>query len=85
MENGVVSIEIDKVLFTIPSHNVEKRDESVDVADRTANDLRVSNPSEGFKVVRHDVSIGDSVEEEIEKVSNNTASIAGNVVKTRNV
>ena len=80
MKDGVVFIEVNKVLFTIPSHNVKERDESVDVTNRPANDLGVGNPSEGFKVVRHDVSIGDSVEKEIEKVSNNTAPIAGNVV-----
>jgi hypothetical protein len=80
MKDGVVFIIINKVLFTIPSHNVKERDESIDVANRAANDLGVGYPSEGFKVVRHDVSIGDSVEKEIEKVPNNTAPIAGNVV-----
>jgi hypothetical protein len=80
MKDGVVFIVINKVLFTIPSHNVKERDVSIDVANRAANDLGVGNPSEGFKVVRHDVSIGDSVEKEIEKVPNYTASIAGNVV-----
>jgi hypothetical protein len=58
VEDRVIAVVVDKVLFSIPRAKVEKWNVSVDVTYKAADKLGIRYPTKSFKVVREHERVG---------------------------